>query len=244
MRSFIMGSAVGTSVQYCCIARGTKKLHALNNGDHKVEQMADWSLANAPLYHSWYFHSMGGKTYGFLMEDGLVFFAIVDSCVDNLSILKFLEHVRDRFRISSRNGFQDEIVPVIWQLIASLENIARQNMDQPRMESSSPGDGSVSTKAPLLGRSNSNRKKAKDSAIEVMGEDDEDRPGRGGRASCSTESIGGISTQKGLSRTRSSQLIGRKKWLRQVKIVIIIDVIVCLVLFAIWFGVCMKNNCV
>ena len=70
------------------------------------------------------------------MEDGYVYFTIVDKGLGNPVVLWFLEHVRDEFKKLARKGsrgilpnmnsiyIQEKLVPVIRGLITSLESVS------------------------------------------------------------------------------------------------------------------------
>ncbi|KAJ0085787.1 hypothetical protein Patl1_07329 [Pistacia atlantica] len=130
----------------------------------------------------------------FLMEDGYVYFMIVDEGLGKLGALQFLEHLRDEFKKAAKKGsrgsfsgmnaigVQEQLVPVIHRLITSLENVSQSSnawnselpLSDPMSLSPSPSNanGQIevvnSTKAPLLGKSSKqDKKKAKDHIIAV-----------------------------------------------------------------------------
>lgn len=239
-----MGSSVDNTV-YCCVAKGNKILYAYNSKGIELECLAALCLENAPAFHRWYFHSVGTKTFGFLMADGYTYFAIIDPSVGNLAILRFLEHIQESFKKVAKNGFHDELVPVIRRLIASLENMPRSafSLDE-NYEGNSP---STSTKAPLLGKSiekHHDRKKTKDKAVQR----DDANDGLGDRATAidmpPQQTMGSMSLQRSLSSGLRVQQAARRQWWCLVKIIIAIDVIICLVLFGIWLAVCKGLSCV
>uniref|UniRef100_A0A1D1Z119 Putative VAMP-like protein At1g33475 n=1 Tax=Anthurium amnicola TaxID=1678845 RepID=A0A1D1Z119_9ARAE len=245
-----MASSLGNTIYYCCVCKGNRILYTYNSGDRELESLAGLCLENAPCFHAWYFHTMGGRTYGFLIEDAHVYFAIADPVLGNSKILRFLELVRDGFKKVAKSGFQDELVPVIRRLISSLESVSRpataSAMTETETERSPPSDGSVSTKAPLLGKVSGNheRKKMKDRVIEVR-DGAENYVDKGLKTDVSQEPMGAISLQKSTSFTRlRNQQIARRLWCRQVRIVIAVDALICLVLFAVWLAICRGFQCV
>ncbi|ONH90968.1 hypothetical protein PRUPE_8G086200 [Prunus persica] len=85
-----MGSIQNT-IYYCCVSRGNRILYVYSGGDEDS-------------FHMWYFETMGKRTYGFLIEDGYIYFTIVDESLGNLGVLQFLEHLRDEFKKVARKG--------------------------------------------------------------------------------------------------------------------------------------------
>uniref|UniRef100_A0A5B6ZG21 Putative SNARE-like superfamily protein isoform 2 n=1 Tax=Davidia involucrata TaxID=16924 RepID=A0A5B6ZG21_DAVIN len=277
-----MGSIQNT-VYYCCVSKGNRILYAYCSGDHEIENLAALCLEKIPPFHTWYFQTMGKKTYGFLMEGGYVYFAIVDEGLGNQGVLQFLERVRDEFKKVAKRGssrsmsnlnslcLQEQLVPVIRRLIASLEHVCQNGNEWPT-ETPSPhhaglslsactdANGQIeiaaSTKAPLLGKSSKQEKKLKDHVIamrDIELEKHRKSTDRGVRVDSGTLDsnnqgvvVPSISLQKdmGLMRTRSGTQNIRKKWCRQVRIVLAIDAAVCVVLFVIWLAICRGTECI
>ncbi|KAF2290879.1 hypothetical protein GH714_016130 [Hevea brasiliensis] len=169
---------------------GGRTLYVSSDGDHEIENLAALSLERIPLYHKWYFETIGKRTFGFLMEDGYTYFSIVDKGLGNPAVLKFLEHVRDEFKKVARKGsrgtvsglssinIQEQLVPVVHRLIKSLEHVSQHDWNTETSLSDNMGispslsdaNGQIevltSTKAPLLGKSNKlEKKKSKDHII-------------------------------------------------------------------------------
>eukprot|EP00268_Persea_americana_P043101 TRINITY_DN4321_c0_g1_i1.p1 TRINITY_DN4321_c0_g1~~TRINITY_DN4321_c0_g1_i1.p1 ORF type:complete len:274 (+),score=47.40 TRINITY_DN4321_c0_g1_i1:462-1283(+) len=272
-----MGS-IHNRVYYCCVSKGSRVLYTYSGGDRELEALAALCLERAPSFHAWYFETVGRRTFGFLMEDGYVYFAIVDEGLGHSGVLRFLKHVRDEFKQVARNGskgsfsglspicLQEELLPVIRRLIASLENVSRTEAADGMTERSlhdpkssqfnnqiGNSDTATSTKAPLLGKPNRyEKKKMKDRSIEAKDtvlEDHNHNTDRGMTINMGTESNQGgmssISLQKSSSSTRiRGQQLARRKWWRHVRIIIAIDVVICLVLFGIWLGICRGFQCI
>ncbi|KDP31621.1 hypothetical protein JCGZ_14846 [Jatropha curcas] len=276
-----MGSIQNT-VHYCSVSRANRTLYVYNGGDREIENLAALSLERTPAYHKWYFETIGKRTFGFLIEDGYVYFTIVDEGLGNPAVLQFLEHVRDEFKKAARNGsrgsfsglssinVQEQLVPIIRRLITSLEHVSQNGNDWNAKTSSSdnsflspsPSDANgqievlTSTKAPLLGKSNKQeKKKSKDHVIvmrDIELEEHRKSSDRGVKVDStsldSSNQVGvasPISLQKDLGsmRIRSSSQNIRKKWWRQVRIVLAIDAAVCLILFIIWVSICGGFGC-
>ncbi|XVF44842.1 hypothetical protein PTKIN_Ptkin02bG0156500 [Pterospermum kingtungense] len=188
-----MGSIQNT-VRYCCVFKGNRTLYEYSGGDHKIENLAALCLERTPPFHKWYFETIGKKTLGFLMEDGYVYFTIVDEGLENRGVLQFLENMRNEFKKVARKGsrgsfsgvtsvgIEEQLVPVIRRLITSLEQVSYGGNDLKDETPSSDHAGltpsssnanaqleaASSTKAPLLGKSSKqDKKKLKDHVIAV-----------------------------------------------------------------------------
>ncbi|XAR57468.1 hypothetical protein NMG60_11025623 [Bertholletia excelsa] len=286
-----MGSMQNT-VYYCCVSKGGRVLYSYRGGDHEMEDLASLCLEKTPPYHKWYFQTMGKRTFGFLMEDEYVYFAITDEGLGNAGVLRFLEHVRDEFKklvkkgsarsISSLSSLcvQEQLVPVIHRLITSLEQVSTHHTGDgnawpvaaaetfsplndaglspsPTNEANCQIGVAASTKAPLLGKSSKQeKKKTKDHMIVMRDiELEEHRKSTDRVAKADTGIVdsavqGGagsiISSHKdlGLMRTRSGAINIRKKWCRQVRIILAIDAAVCLTLFVVWLIICHGTECI
>ncbi|MED6205117.1 hypothetical protein PIB30_015021 [Stylosanthes scabra] len=274
--------SIQNKVHYCCVSKGNHILYAYNGGDQELETLATLCLDKAPPFHRWYFETIARRTYGFLMEDGHVYFAIVDQGLGNSHVLRFLEHVRDEYRKLARKGsrgksqnansthIQEKLLPVIHNLITSLESVSHATNWRDRNSSSfhsnlspSPSnlngqiEGASSTKAPLLGKSSKpEKKKIKDHVIamrDVELEEHRKSTDRGpkadsGNLDCIAQGGAGASAslQKdmGSMRMRTGPQNIRKKWWRQVRIVLAIDAAVCIILFIIWLFICHGLSCI
>ena len=174
---------------------------------------------------------------------------------------------RGSFSSINSIGMQEQLVPVIRRLITSLENVSQSrsdwtaetpsSLDAGLSPSPSNANGQIeaasSTKAPLLGKSSKQeKKKARDLVIGMRDiELDEHRRStdRGDLETLDSNNQGGVSSsvslQKDLGSLRArpgSQSI-RKKWCRQVRIVLAIDAAICVILFVIWLLICRGISC-
>ncbi|KAK9134141.1 hypothetical protein Syun_013471 [Stephania yunnanensis] len=159
-------SFIQNTVYYCCVSKANRILYAYSGGDPHIDNLASLCLENAPPFHIRYSQTLGKRTFGFLMEDGYVYFAIAAEGLGNSGLLQFLEHVRDEFNKVSKNkrsgskgslsGFnnlnlQEELVPVIRRLISSLENVSRTNDDW--MNKISQSQNAIPSPSPQAGGS-------------------------------------------------------------------------------------------
>ncbi|MED6109426.1 hypothetical protein PIB30_033505 [Stylosanthes scabra] len=238
--------SIQNKVHYCCVSKANHILYAYNGGDQQLETLATLCLEKAPPFHS------------------------------------FLEHLRDEYRKLARKAsrgksqnpnsthIQEKLLPVIHNLITSLESVSHGTNWRDRNSSSfhpnlspSPSnlngqiEGASSTKAPLLGKSSKpEKKKIKDHVIamrDVELEEHRKSTDRGPKAdSGNLDCIGqggagaSASLQKdmGSMRMRTGPQNIRKKWWRQVRIVLAIDAAVCIMLFIIWLFICHGLSCI
>ena len=236
-----MESSIG-KLLYCCISKHGRILYSYNGGDRGLETLASLCIEKTPPFHSHYFHTAAGRTFGFLIDDTVTCFAIVDHDPPNSKppnkrkILQLLQQIKNGYKksSSSNNNFGDDLVPVIKRLICSLESMNHSN--PPTSGGYGAADVPSSTKAPLLGRSGSGERKISSSVkIDVAAEGSAGRSDGGGDSSMQ---------QKSLSFSIRNRQVGRKLWWRHVKIVVAADLFVCLVLFGIWLAVCRGFDCV
>ncbi|XP_058097557.1 phytolongin Phyl1.1-like [Magnolia sinica] len=230
-----MGS-IQNIVYYCCVAKGNRVLYAYSGGDQEIEALVAVCLERTPPFHIWYFETVGQRTYGFLMEDGYVYFTIADEVLGNSGVLRFLEHVRDGFKKVVKNGsrsnlagsnpicLEEQLVPIIRRLISSLENVSRSEpadwMAERPAHQLSPSqfnnqmgnsEAAASTKAPLLGKpSKHEKKKMKDRLAEtrdVISEDHRKSTDRGIKIDVAPESNQGSVSSISLQKSSSSTRI-------------------------------------
>ncbi|OIT38509.1 PREDICTED: phytolongin Phyl1.1-like [Nicotiana attenuata] len=262
------------AVYYCSVSKGGRILYSyIGVGDDEIENLAVLCLEKTPPYHKWYFQTMAKKTFGFLMEEGYVYFAITDEGLGNVEVLRFLEQLKDEFRKVARKGsgrsmsnlnslcVQEQLVPVIRHLITSLEHVSGWPADTPPQHGGNNANGQIegsgsSTRAPLLAKaSRQDKKKMKDHAIAMRGIELEEHRKSTERAKVdsgvtdSNNQGAGVlpppMVQKefGLVRTRSGSQNFHRRWCRQVRIVLAIDAAVCVVLFVIWLVICQGTKC-
>eukprot|EP00262_Sarcandra_glabra_P019447 TRINITY_DN7331_c0_g1_i1.p1 TRINITY_DN7331_c0_g1~~TRINITY_DN7331_c0_g1_i1.p1 ORF type:complete len:279 (-),score=41.59 TRINITY_DN7331_c0_g1_i1:137-973(-) len=225
--------SIQNTVYYCCVSKGNRVLYSYSNEDHEIENVAALCLERTPSYHIYYFHTARRRIFGFLMEDGCVYFAIADEGLGNSGVLRFLQHVKDGFKKAFKHGslgslvglssacLQEELVHVIRRLVSSLENVSRADDDRAAERSlHHPGsmqvgssDGQIdavvmSTEAPLLCRPSKHekKKKMKDRVVESRDIILEEPTDSGIRIDIDTETNqgGGVS---GISLQKSSSSV-------------------------------------
>lgn len=212
---------IDSNVQYCCVSEKKRILFEFSRGVHGIENLAAMCLEWTPPFHKWYFERKGRRTFGFLMDDGNVYFTIVDEAVRCSSLLQFLEQLRNEFR----NAAKDH---------KGLSLLASSVNDQ--------NEPSCSTKAHSLGKHE--KKKLKEQAIGVGDaelEEQSESTGRGNQNEAGSSVV--LHKDSGSTRTRYSSELYSRKWWRQVRIVLAINATVCLVLFFIWLSICKGIQC-
>nr|XP_043617262.1 phytolongin Phyl1.1 [Erigeron canadensis] len=160
-------------------------------------------------------------------------------------------------------ALQEQMLPIVRRLIASFEPVVGSGFNDglspsPVNDSNGQSDTSGSTKAPLLGKSiKQEKRKTRDHVISVrengVVEDHRKSADKGGSKVDSSSvdpdnqgggSVVGVSLTKEVSSmTRSSNQTVRTKWCRQVRIVLAIDIVICLILFIVWIVVCRGTEC-
>lgn len=271
-------------VSYCSVSKGGRVLYTYNDGGLEIENLAALCLEKAPPHHRWYFQTMGKRTFCFLMEDGYVYFAIAEEALGNTEVLQFLQNLRHEFKkfarrgssrsmssLSSQSSVQEQLVPVIRNLITSLEHVSGgdtewpasgslPNQDDVSASSFTDANGQIeggsSTRAPLLSKSGKyDKKKKKEHTIAMRDiEMEEHRKStdrvRGvdlGARDCNSYGAGGspvsLTKEFGSGRMRGSNPNFQKKWCRLVRIILAVDAAVCLLLLVIWLVVCEGTKC-
>ncbi|KAK1276183.1 putative VAMP-like protein [Acorus gramineus] len=253
-------TTIDRAVHYLSVSKGTRVLYEQTTGsDREVDRLAALCLENAPPFHARYFHTASNRTFAFLMSDDHVYFTITDARLSNPEILKLLTHLRELFvRPPPWRGksVDEELVPVIQRLITSLESVPRIGCEDRTADGGQESVNGSTDGAPLLGRPSKNeRKKMKDRGVDARegGSDertvriDVDHESHGANSGVSGGGGSGavISLQKSSSSNRvRAQQGARRVWWRQVRIIVAIDVVVCLLLFGVWLAVCKGFRCV
>lgn len=165
--------------------------------------------------------------------------------------------------------FADEFSPVYQRLVAPLVGVPQIEKDRLLEEESKlqpakthPVQVFNSPKAslplydntqiqdlnnePLLGHG---KKKKKDQVTEVMDIIRENGSkaldtGNGLEAIVDANGPGGLSLQNSASFRSKGQHLAQRMWWRNVRLVLIIDVVVCTILFGVWLGICSGFKCI
>ncbi|KAG6522772.1 hypothetical protein ZIOFF_019925 [Zingiber officinale] len=79
---------------------GTKVIYFYSSADQELETLTAEYLGKAPDFHYWYFHTVGIRTFEFLMADDYTYFAIIYRSAGSLVVLTLLESIREAFKKS------------------------------------------------------------------------------------------------------------------------------------------------
>ncbi|KMZ65951.1 hypothetical protein ZOSMA_304G00100 [Zostera marina] len=221
-----------SKVYYCCVFDGKTKIQSYNKRkDQILETMADHYLENAPPHHSWFFHTVKRTTYGLLMERGFTYLVIVDSTIVNPYLLNFLRYLRDGFRkLSDSRGNLN-----MKRLMVSLENTPRDTCIEDMMK--------IAADAAVMASQEGGNSPGEAPSVPLLG-DAIAMPANGTTAT--TPAAFRLQKNSTSVHSRSTQLsmeAGRVAWFRLVKLVVAVDLFMCLLLFGIWLFICDGFNC-
>ncbi|KAL6581561.1 hypothetical protein OROMI_007484 [Orobanche minor] len=117
-------------IHYTCIAKGTIVLAEFNSKNAALGAIAAKCLDNTPPFHARFTHTVGSRTYSFLIDENFAYFAIFDEKLNKPEGFAFLESVKHAFAGVSKGGgrslqnlsshcFQGEMRPVFRELLGS-----------------------------------------------------------------------------------------------------------------------------
>ncbi|KAL8050753.1 hypothetical protein ABFX02_06G101000 [Erythranthe guttata] len=255
-------------IHYACIAKGTTVLAEFNSKDAALGAIAAKCLAETPPFHATFTHTVRSKTYTFLIDDPVVYFAIFDERLEKSEGLAFLKSVRDAFAGVSKGDksleslsshcYQGEFNPVFRQLLGS----GRVHMDaigSPRGQRLGENGVLQYGSGPLRGRPKPNsEKELKKMKSRLLGEfnfgrrngvkkEENDECSGGGNGSGSGSS-GELSINNKSGVLYSGELLGhqnaKKIWKKQVWFILSLDFVICVILFVVWLWICSGFKCI
>lgn len=243
-----------------------------NSKHEDLSALSVESLSKLPEFHNRFAYTMNKRMYMFLMEESFTYTAIVDEALGKGKGFGFLERVRDEFQLMlrargldaarlERNAMSADFEGVYKYLVKPLIGVPQKDLvEDPEVSSVEREDRGIGSPTQVGSpshheagyqhhhHSNGNGSKGgkKDDQNTKMKEimmtqtkPSKYNEGGGGNSSSDMEN-GGISTRKrGQARNVAS-----KMWWRNVKRVLLLDLVVCCVLFAIWLGICRGFSCV
>lgn len=221
------GDGGGVDDVFFCVAatsRGNKNsisyfhTNAVGEDAESALALAALCLDHAPDHHRWHHHTVAGaKTFAFLSaDDGRTYFAAADPSPGAAEVVRFLERVRDACDAAPRKRLRDEAVaPVARQFARTL-----------RAAAAGPSSGAELPEASLQAKEPSTP------LAPVCEKDEEERQRAGERRRAFLQ-----------PEESASALPGWRPWWRHASVVIVVDVVLCLVLFAVWMGVCKGFGC-
>lgn len=214
----------GVDDVFFCVAatsRGNKNsisyfhTNAVGEDAESALALAALCLDHAPDHHRWHHHTVAGaKTFAFLSaDDGRTYFAAADPSPGAAEVVRFLERVRDACDAAPRKRLRDEAVAPVARQFARTLRAAGPNSGAELPEASLQAKEPSTPLAPVCEKD----------------EEEHQRAGERRRALQPEES--------------ASALPGWRPWWRHASVVIVVDVVLCLVLFAVWMGVCKGFGC-
>lgn len=232
---------------YCCIAKGSKILYQYNRNGPEIESLAALCLERTPPYHKWYFHTVGTRTFGFMMSDNCTYFAIVEPTMGSIMLHDFLNRVHQIFIGVPKRNLESTLAPVVARFVESLEQMQGNqgsvvNSDESFNESEIVVRGHSKRKKREKKDKNSTRNEIEMEEIAIVREGE----GRERGVRMDVPGNGEERGTDGIERNRMRrQLSGRRAmWWSHVKIVAVVDAVLCLVLLGIWLVVCQGFKCV
>lgn len=220
-----------------------------------ISSLAAICLDAAPRFHLLYTHTAGSRIYAFLMAEPLVFFSIADESLGRSAVLLFLHRLRDatvhiaRRRIGAgdplpRRCLQDELLPVIRSLAAGSVSPSEEEKPSPSSPpalSSPPLSSTPPSSDSFLLTGEHKRKVKKERKKNPRSQEGVGDSRSGDEHEISvTDNNGDADLSLGLGGRKSMQRI----WRQQVRMVLIIDLVVCSLLFGIWLSVCRGFQCI
>ncbi|KAF2294277.1 hypothetical protein GH714_008781 [Hevea brasiliensis] len=67
---------------------GNRTLNVYSEGDDEIENLAALFMERMPTYHKWHVETIDKRTFGFLIEEGYVYFIIVGESLGNPIVLQ------------------------------------------------------------------------------------------------------------------------------------------------------------
>jgi len=230
----VTGAEDGVDDVFFCVAatsRGNRSsisyfhTNAAGEDAQSALALAALCLDHAPEHHRWHHHTVAGeRTFAFLSAgDGRTYFAAADPTPGAAEVVRFLERVRDACDAAPRKRLRDEAVAHVarqfeQQLRAAAAGASSGAGDSAALPGASPRELAPPTPmAPVC-------------AADAGGEKDEEHQRAGAQ-------------RRALQPGGESARARWRSWWRHAVVVIGVDVVVCLVLFAVWMGVCKGFRC-
>ncbi|KAK8939733.1 hypothetical protein KSP40_PGU019969 [Platanthera guangdongensis] len=227
-------------------------------GGGDLAALAATCLEASPHFHLLYTHTANRRIYAFLMSDRVLFFAIADDSLGRSTVLLFLHRLREatihsalRRVISGdplpRHCLQHELLPVIRRLVASFFTRSPSKEEKPSPSPPHALPSPVISSTPpssdshlLTGdhrRKIKKERKKNPRSEEVLGVS---LPGNELEVSV-LDNAGDADLESGSSGGRKSL---QRIWKQQVRLILVIDAVVCTLLFGIWLSVCKGFQCI
>lgn len=222
----LLGEEDGADDVFFCVAassRGkTNKMsyfhsNAVGEDAEAARELAALCLDYAPAHHRWHHHTVAGRrTFAFLAaDDGRTYFAVADPTPGSAETVRFLERVRDACNAAPRKRPRDgAVAPVVRQFVQTMQVAARTARTSSSMANAALRGDSPGEPACTDGEKDEEAQYTWPHHRAVQPEEGARRPGR------------------------------LSWWRRHAVVVIVVDVVLCLVLFGVWMFVCHGLTCV
>ncbi|KAG8078650.1 hypothetical protein GUJ93_ZPchr0007g5732 [Zizania palustris] len=188
-----------------------------DDGEATARELAALCLGDAPEHHRWHHHTVDGRrTFAFLAaDDGRTYFAVADPTPGSAETVRFLERVRDALSAAPRRRLRDAAVaPVVGQFVQALRAAATARAWTTAASSLMAGSASPGY-SPGLDKDEEDQRDEQPEAEDAWRR-----------------------TRPSASRTRSWT------WWGYAKVVIAVDLALCVVLFVLWMIACNGFRCV
>ncbi|KAG8381132.1 hypothetical protein BUALT_Bualt06G0090600 [Buddleja alternifolia] len=255
-------------IHYACIAKGATVLAEFNSKDAAAALGATAAkcLVKTPPFHATFTHTVRSKTHTFLIDQPFVYFVISDEKMENAEGLAFLNSVKDAFRDVykgdkklqklSSHCFQGEINPIFHQLLGpGLYHVDEFGSPGGRRRGESEsgvvqcGSGEIRVRAKQNGEKGLKKMVNRLIGEYVTGRRDWEKEGDedGGKGIGLSREFLMRKNGEGEGELCSAELMGGRKtenvWRKQMWVVLLLDLIVCTMLFAVWLWVCSGFKC-
>ncbi|KAJ6760338.1 PHYTOLONGIN PHYL1.2 [Salix purpurea] len=253
-------------VFYACIAKGPTVLAEFSSSNESgIEIVGQRCIEKTPPNHSMFSHTTRNKTYTFLIDDPFAYFAIFDEDLQKSESLWFLNRVKDAFedflgakmmKDGEKMGsfcFQGELRFMFREILALDADLVNALMEESTKDSRNPSLDSTKAKGavirPLLPKpSTVFMKKKKRSPGEANGDhhggDLDNNKASGAGENGSREFSVTMMQKSGGFYTGDGKQKAKQIWKKHVWVVLILDLLVCAVLFGVWLWVCRGLKCI
>lgn len=292
-------------VYYAAVSKGTMIVAEHRSDSIDLARVATKCLEKVPAFHRRFTFTTNKKMFCCLIEGPITYCAIVDEALTKYKAFRFLEHVRDEFKLmvhvqgmkQDGEGLEpyclaDEFSTVFRHLVAPLVGVPQKEVDRMeeeellaqhngeydyddtyietvppevstsdlianhnhkqvnQCEQSAPAKNSERPFrfSPLKGKGGkADKKKVKDQVTkvkEIMMENSGKALDKGQKLEVMVEVGSTPESGHHLQKSASARLHAHRMWWSNVKLVLILDAVVCAILFAIWLGICKGFQCV
>ncbi|KAG0582543.1 hypothetical protein M758_3G067300 [Ceratodon purpureus] len=257
-------------VYYASVSRGSTVVAEHKKAREDLADVAMECLEKVPAFHNQFTYTIKQRVFIFLMDKGFTYCAIVDEALGKVKGFGFLEHVRDEFNLLlrsrgldgarlERNALVTDFAGVFKHLVKPLVGIPQKEVDlndehhsdskdetalspsASRAEHSQPGPAALTPN----GHTKTDKKSTKHQQVVQVKEIMMTNSGKALDKCQKLEGGGGSSDMDhGGNRKLKGRQVASRMWWRNVKLVLILDLVVCCLLFAIWLGICKGFTCV